>query len=97
MRIRGEEQVPLDVFGTAKSVSGRPIVTGPPRGLSELPWVSRRLPNEGFGPRGRVEDERLTELIRQVHRENYDCYSQQRIWRELRRRGRTLVVTGSRG
>ena len=34
-----------------------------------------------------VEDQRLTELIRRVHRENYECYGQERVWRELRRRG----------
>jgi len=34
-----------------------------------------------------VGDERLLELIRQVHRENCECYGQERIWRELGRRG----------
>jgi len=34
-----------------------------------------------------VGDERLLELIRQVHRENRECYGQERIWRELGRRG----------
>ena len=35
----------------------------------------------------RIRDERLIWLIRQVHRENYECYGQERIWRALKRRG----------
>lgn len=34
-----------------------------------------------------IEDERLLGLIRRVHRENYECYGQERIWRALEREG----------
>lgn len=34
-----------------------------------------------------VEDERLTEVIRRVHRENYECYGQRRMHAALVRRG----------
>jgi len=34
-----------------------------------------------------VEDQRLVALIGEVHKANYECYGQERIWWELRRRG----------
>jgi putative transposase len=34
-----------------------------------------------------VEDERLLALIRAVHEANYECYGQERVWWELKRRG----------
>jgi transposase InsO family protein len=34
-----------------------------------------------------VEDERLIERIRDVHRRNYECYGQERVWRALGREG----------
>jgi len=34
-----------------------------------------------------IEDERLLELIRCVHRENYEAYGYRRCWKELLRRG----------
>ncbi len=36
-----------------------------------------------------IEDERLLELIRCVHRENYEAYGYRRCWKELLRRGHT--------
>ena len=35
----------------------------------------------------RVEDERLTARIREVHEQNFECYGYPRVWHELRRRG----------
>jgi putative transposase len=35
----------------------------------------------------RVEDERLTAVIRRVHRENYECYGQRRMHAALLRQG----------
>jgi putative transposase len=35
----------------------------------------------------RVEDERLIERIREIHTDNYECYGQERVWRELQRQG----------
>ena len=43
-----------------------------------------------------VEDERLLGLIRQVHRENYECYGQERVWRELGAEVWTSAATGWR-
>lgn len=37
----------------------------------------------------RVEDERLTERIRTVHTENFECYGYRRVWHQLRREGET--------
>ena len=34
-----------------------------------------------------VEDERLLALIREVWKANYECYGQERVWCELKRRG----------
>ncbi len=34
-----------------------------------------------------VEDERLVEVIRQVHKDNYEAYGQRRMWKALRRAG----------
>ena len=34
-----------------------------------------------------VEDQRLVAVIGEVHKANYECYGQERIWWELRRRG----------
>jgi putative transposase len=34
-----------------------------------------------------VEDERLLQRIREVHQANYECYGQERVWRELERQG----------
>jgi putative transposase len=34
-----------------------------------------------------VEDERLLEVIRRVHRDNYESYGSRRMWRALRRQG----------
>ena len=41
----------------------------------------------GERSRRQIGDERLLRLIREVHRENYECYGQQRIWKALRREG----------
>lgn len=35
----------------------------------------------------RREDERLLERIREIHRANYECYGQERMWRALAREG----------
>ena len=35
----------------------------------------------------RIEDERLLDRIREIHRANYECYGQGRIWRALVREG----------
>jgi putative transposase len=35
----------------------------------------------------RATGARSARAIRQVHRDNYECYGQERVWRELRRRG----------
>jgi len=45
------------------------------------------------GPRSarEVEDERLLELIRVVHKQNYEAYGYRRCWKELLRRGHTGV------
>jgi putative transposase len=37
----------------------------------------------------RVEDERLTERIRTVHTENFECYGYRRVFHQLRREGET--------
>ncbi len=37
-----------------------------------------------------VEDERLVDLIRGVHVENYEAYGARRMWKELLRRGEVL-------
>ncbi|MBV9424847.1 MAG: IS3 family transposase [Solirubrobacterales bacterium] len=41
----------------------------------------------GRGSRRRLEDQRLRRVIREVWEANYECYGQERIWQELRRRG----------
>ena len=38
-----------------------------------------------------IEDERLLELIRAVHRENYEAYGYRRCWKELARRGHAVA------
>ena len=35
----------------------------------------------------RIEDERLTARIREVHEQNFECYGYPRVWHELRRQG----------
>jgi putative transposase len=35
----------------------------------------------------RVEDERLTERIRTVHKQNFECYGYRRVWHQLQREG----------
>jgi putative transposase len=37
----------------------------------------------------RVEDEQLTERIRPVHKQNFECYGYRRVWHQLRREGET--------
>jgi len=37
----------------------------------------------------RIEDERLTERIRTVQTENFECYGYRRVWHQLRREGET--------
>lgn len=41
----------------------------------------------GHRSQRQIEDERLIALIREVHRDNYECYGQERIWRALQRQG----------
>ena len=37
-----------------------------------------------------VEDQRLTDRIREVHEQNFECYGYPRVWRELARQGETV-------
>lgn len=38
----------------------------------------------------RLEDERLTSRIREVHEDNFECYGYPRVWHELQRQGETV-------
>jgi putative transposase len=55
------------------------------------PWTCRRPPTTSArtGKRSarRIEDERLTGRIREVHRANYDCYGYRRVHAALLREG----------
>lgn len=41
----------------------------------------------GERSRRELEDERLLSRIREIHRDNYECYGYLRVWHELRRQG----------
>ena len=44
-----------------------------------------------------VEDERLLEVIRQTHKDNYYAYGYRKMWKTLRRAGERPRVAGCKG